>query len=136
MGIAANAIVILSVAAAVSVVVYSLWVGITPLPSTRLARRKLLEAIPDGRGTIYELGSGWGGLALAIADRFPERPVIGFELSPLPWSISRVRLALRPRPNLSLRRADFRAVSLGGAEVVVCYLFPAGMRYLIHPPVG
>lgn len=46
-----------------SVVIGSLWNGISPMPTSSKAKYCLFEALPlqiDGK--IYELGSGWGRL--------------------------------------------------------------------------
>jgi predicted O-methyltransferase YrrM len=111
--------------------VYTLRTGISPVPTTpRVARVMLamLPALPPGR--VYELGSGWGGLAIALARRLPERAVVAVELSPLPWLLTRVRLALAPCPNLILLRGDFHALSLADAALVACYLYPGAMARL------
>lgn len=84
----------------------------------------------DGSGPIYELGSGWGSLAVAFAKRFPGRQVIAFELSPVPWLASRLWLMLFPRRNLTIRRADFYTQPLADAALVVCYLYPGAMAKL------
>ena len=94
-------------------------------------RRQLLSLLPaDLEGTILELGSGWGTLAFALADRCPRAQVVAFELSPLPYAFSRLRQRLAPRPNLRLVRQDFFTASFAGASAVVCYLFPSGMGRL------
>ena len=54
----------------------------------------------------------------------------GYELSPLPWVVSRmIQLTLR-RPNLMLRREDFMDAPLKDAALVLCYLYPGGMARL------
>lgn len=123
-------IVSIAVFAAVSVIAFSLWIGITPLPSTRRAREKILDLLPPGQGPIYELGFGWSGLALALAERCPERRVIGYELSPMPFMISKLRQRMRGIKNLELHWQDFAQANLSDAEVVVCYLYPSGMQRL------
>ena len=98
--------------------------GAPPVPSERreigevitLLRRAGLPASPK----IYELGSGWGALALALAGAFPEARVVGIELSPLPWLIARWRA--RGVTNLEIRWADFHRVDLEDADAVAAYL--------------
>ena len=110
---------------------YSVRTGISPVPTTPRVAEALLALVPEiPPGTVYELGSGWGNLALALARRFPDRPVVAYELSPLPWLASRLWLRLFPRPNLTLRRADFFEAPLGQAALVVCYLYPGAMGRL------
>ena len=113
------------------IVVYSLRTGISPMPSTARARARVLQAIPHATaGSIYELGSGWGTLAFALADHFPRCQVIGCELSPLPYLVSRLRQRWSPRTNLVLRREDLLKLSLTPAAAVVCYLCPPVMQEL------
>lgn len=121
----------LVLAALALLLVYTVRTGISPVPTTpRVAAAMFALIPPDTRGVIYELGSGWGNLALALAKRFPDCPVVAYELSPLPWLVSVLWRRLAPRPNLTLRRADFLAAPLGDAAVVCCYLYPGAMRKL------
>ena len=125
------ALLVVVALAATSIVVSTLRLGISPLPSSRRATRALLALLPaDVRGTIVELGSGWGGLAIALARARPAARVIGYERSPVPWLVSRVRRALGRVRNLELRRRDFRREDLRGAATVVAYLFPRAMTAL------
>ena len=127
------AIVILAAVLSVIAVLlfYTVVTGISPVPTTPRVRTALLSLLPptvDGR--IYELGAGWGGLAVALARRFSTNQVVAIELSPLPWLFLVVRTALFPVPNLEIRRANFHRVPIEDAGLVACYLFPRGMRAL------
>lgn len=113
-----------------SLIYFSLRTGISPVPSNRLQRDAVLAAAGETPGPIYELGAGWGTLAFALADRFPAAQVIAFELSWVPFAVMRLRHAIRPRRNLSLRRADFLRAPLGEAQLLVSYLFRGGMQAL------
>ena len=105
--------------------------GISPVPTTRAVRGDMLAQVPDDvQGKVLELGSGWGALAFALARRLPRCEIVGFELSPIPWAYSRVRLALFPQPNLRIVRGNFHRASYQDVGLVVCYLFPGGMRAL------
>jgi hypothetical protein len=115
-----------------SIVFFTLWTGISPMPTSGTVRRELLALVPEGlEGTVLELGSGWGTLAFALADACPRAQVVGFEVSPLPYALSRLRQWLAPRPNLRLVRQDFFGTSFAEASLVVCYLFPGAMRRLV-----
>ena len=46
-------------------------------------------------GCVYELGSGWGQLAIHLAATYPSAQVIAIELSPLPYLFSKTLAALR-----------------------------------------
>lgn len=98
---------------------YQSRLGVPCMPTMPRARRRMLSLIPPGEGPIVELGSGWGGMAVAAARAHPGRQVTGLELSLFPYLFSR----LRPRPkNLSIRRADFFKYPLHDADAVLCYL--------------
>lgn len=113
------------------ILAYTVRTGVPPMPTGPGARAVMLRLMPKAvDGTVYDLGSGWGGLALALADRYPGNPVVGIELSPIPYLFSRARLLLRPRPNLQFRRADLLRRPLGDAGALTCYLMPPVMRRL------
>ncbi len=115
-----------------SIVVYSLLLGISPMPSSRKAQAAMLHLLPqplDG-GVIYELGSGWGGLALLLAKRFPQAKIVAIELSPIPFLFSQMRKVISRQTNLTFLRKNFYDHSLGDAGAIVCYLFGGGMRKL------
>ena len=110
--------------------VYAVIAGVPPTPPGRRLRQVVFSLLPEGdavAGVVYDLGSGWGGLALGLARRHPGHAVRGVELSPLPWLASRVRAAVARAPGLSFQRGDFFKMPLGNAGLVVCYLFPAKM---------
>jgi len=69
-------------------------------------------------------------MAYSLARRFPDQPVIGMELSILPWLYSRLRLTVQPQPNLHFHRMDFMQADLSHAALVVCYLLPEPMEAL------
>jgi len=114
-----------------SIVFHTLRTGISPMPTAPKVRRQLLSLIPpELEGTVLELGSGWGTLAFALADRCPRAQVVAFELSHVPYAVSRLRQWLSPRPNLRFVRQDFFQASFAEASLVVCYLFPGAMTRL------
>lgn len=101
--------------------------GSPPTPSSPRVRRTVLGCLParlpgPPGGAVYELGAGWGGLGRALASRYPDNPVTGYEISPLPWLASRLAGLILRRPNLRLAYGDFRGAALSDAALVVCYL--------------
>ena len=110
--------------------------GASPMPTSSVVRETMLAALPaEIDGPIYELGAGWGGLAVALAGRYPASPVRGFEVSILPWAYSRARLWVprllgRGRPNLSFQLKNFHRADLSQAALVVCFLTPPIMEKL------
>lgn len=118
-------------AAAASIVFHALRTGVAPMPSSARARARVLSAVPcETAGAILEIGSGWGTLAFPLADLYPDSPVIGYEISPLPWFVATLRQWLFPRANLTLRREDALEASFPDASVVVCYLGPESVQQL------
>lgn len=100
--------------------------GISPMPTSPKVQRALLNAMPDQiEGTIVELGSGWGTLAFALARRYPNAQVIGYETSHIPYLFS----LLFRRKNLTFVRKDFFKESLQ-VTVAICYLYPTAMQRL------
>ena len=132
MGLFPSLVAVLAlVVALVLVVVYTLRTGVSPMPTGAAAMTALLDVLPpDPGGTVFELGAGWGGLASALARRYPTRPVIGYELSPVPWLVAKARRRLTGPTNLTLKRADFLRADLSPAGLMVCYLCPTGMARL------
>ena len=127
-----DAIVVgLAVAALISIVVTSLRVGISPMPSSRKAQKAIISAIPPNtHGLIFDLGSGWGNVVFPLARSFPLATIRGVELSLVPWAVSRIGASLFGSSNLDIQRGNFQDISLDGAEVVVCFLCPGGMTSL------
>ena len=122
----------LTVYAAGSIIIYSLYNGITPMPTSTRVRRKLLEIIIERRitGTVLELGSGWGTLAIPLARMLPHCRIIAYENSPVPYLFSRFAQVLHKQKNLEIIRENFFRASLAEADLVVCYLYPKAMERL------
>lgn len=138
-----------------SILYFSLRLGIGPTSSGRSARQRLIQLCVDeviragGRSPrsslrIYELGSGWGGLTLALSSALSEltsqRPlppheVIGFELSPAPYLFSKLWLWLRALLFLNQRCPQFiredgiKALAQArSGDIILCYLCPQQMQ--------
>jgi len=116
---------------ALSVVVWTVKNGISPMPTTPKVARALQSMLPTlDTGPIVELGSGWGHLALRLARHYPELEVIGYETSPVPYYYSCLLGFITGQKNLRFIRKDFFNVPLDKARLVVCYLYPAAMEKL------
>ncbi len=124
------AVGLLASASVFSIVIGALRTGISPMPSSRGATKRPLSLVPPGEGSIVELGAGWGGLCIALARAHPQRQVVGYELSSIPWLCALLRARLARLENLSVHKADFLVADLSAAQVVVCYLYPQGMSRL------
>jgi hypothetical protein len=112
-----------------SIVLFQLATGVPPLSSNALECADVV-ALLKRRGlaegaVVYELGSGWGSLVLALARAFPTAQVRGVEISPLPYWISRIRT--RKMPNVLLQRSNVFDCDLSDAQAVTCYLMGNSM---------
>lgn len=116
---------------AAGVIVDSLRLGAPPMPSSRLAQNALLTLLPEGGERVaFELGAGFGGLALALARARPTWRVVAYEAAWLPALVCRLRASLHRPGNLEVRRADLFAAPLAEADLLTCYLMPEGMARL------
>jgi precorrin-6B methylase 2 len=122
-------VLLTAITAALTIVIYSLRVGITPMPSSRKARNAILRLLRQDTvpATVYELGAGWGTLAVAIAKSLPGARVVAIELSPIPFLFAKVYAALRDCRNVTLVRKDFLRTDISDADAVVCYLYRGAM---------
>ena len=117
------------------VFIYTLISGSPPTPTSGRVRGVMLRLLPrrlplSEPKLIYELGSGWSGLAPHLSYCYPNHQVIGIERSPLPWLISRSLAIFRRTENLSLYWGDFMQRDLSDATLVVCYLAGRQMEKL------
>jgi hypothetical protein len=114
----------------ISIVGFSLYYGISPMPSSKKARKGMLSLIPAGCKTIFELGSGWGHLAFTLSRDLPDVSIHAFEASPIPWLISILAQKMLRRTNLTIKRKNFYNISFKEADCIVCYLYPGAMGKL------
>lgn len=113
----------------VSIVVYSLRYGITPTPTSLTVQQSIkciLPHLPEN-SIILDLGSGWGNLVLFLHRCYPECQIYGYEISPLPYLVSKLWVG---HPKIKLFRKDFFETEIRSADLVVCYLYPAAMERL------
>ena len=78
---------------------------------------------------LVDIGSGLGGLVLALASRRPGDAFLGVELAPLPWAISALR-ATATGSVARFTRSDYEQLDLRHFDVVFAYLSPAAMPAL------
>jgi len=101
------------------------------MPSSKKARQAMLQMICDTTtetGTILELGSGWGNLLIPLAKKYPQRKIIGYELSIMPWLTTVILKNLLDLKNIQVYRKNFLHSDLTSASVILCYLHPKGMQ--------
>jgi hypothetical protein len=73
-------------------------------------------------------------LAVLINRRFASASVTGFEISPCPLLVSRLRALFRPR--LDIRKDDFMDQDWSQYDVLVCYLSPQHMERIEQKIAG
>lgn len=118
-------------AAVLLIVLWAAKNGIGPSPTTAKQRRAIFAALPpEVNGDVYELGSGWGGLAIALARRYPSCRIIGVENSPIPFAMSWLRSKTIRLSNLEFRCNNVQSEPLQSAALIVCYLHTGAMRRL------
>lgn len=107
--------------------------GTPPVPTSNAARLVMLSLCPtsleEGR-KIYELGSGWGGVAFELARRYPRHQVIGYEISFLPWLVSVLRNRIGRCSNVTFKLRNIHNAGFENAGLLVCYLMPNAMERL------
>lgn len=131
-GVASLLLVVAAVATAGSILYYYFKTKVPPVA----ARRREIEGVVEllrGAGlppqpVIYELGAGWGGLALALGRAFPDAAVRAIEISPLPWLVARLRA--RSCRNVIVERGDYCARSLADADAAAAFLMIGPMPRL------
>ena len=129
------ALLALTVFTLISIVWSTLVSGISPMPSSQKARRAMLQLVSEtdieaGTGPIFELGSGWGNLLIPLAKKYPQRKVIGYELSIVPWFTTLLLKNLLGLKNLEVYRKNFLHADLSSTSIILCYLYPKGMQDL------
>jgi hypothetical protein len=118
-------LVLIMAIVALSIAIDTIRLGISPMPSSKKARKAFL-ALVENR-TVYELGCGWGTLAVALSRN---NSVRAFEKAFIPWLVSWIQQSVRGAKKLSVERKDFFSENLSNADVVICYLYPAAMQRL------
>lgn len=78
--------------------------------------------------TIYDLGSGYGNVIVTIAKNFQPQQIIGFEVSPLPFIVSKLRTF--GRKNIQVNYQNILKVDLTRADIIFCYLWPTLLEKL------
>ncbi|MGZ9722893.1 class I SAM-dependent methyltransferase [Rhizobium miluonense] len=98
--------------------------GVPPVPSSAAEIADVIELLRKAnlpkRAIIYELGSGWGSLAIALARAFPDAEIRGIEISPVPYLFSKLRMWRFE--NVTIRWGNFFNRDISDADAVTCYL--------------
>ncbi len=105
--------------------------GTIPAPTWAKTRNRMIDLFPESPdGDILELGCGWGSTVLALSKRFPNHHVIGYEITTLPFWMSKLRIALSRRKNITILQKNFMADSFENAGAIFTYLTFRHMKNL------
>ncbi|MBI1216825.1 MAG: SAM-dependent methyltransferase [Alphaproteobacteria bacterium] len=99
--------------------------GVSPMPTVPAVRAAMISLVPEDSKdcVMMELGSGWGGIVIDLARRYPSCRIVGVEGSIFPYLFSRLRLMLPGAPkNARVMHRNFFTVPLNDARVILCYL--------------
>lgn len=91
--------------------------------------------LPHRSLRCVDIGSGLGGLVLALAQRRPDCAFSGVEIAPIPWLISATR-ARWSKGTASFTRGDYRALDFADYDVIFAYLSPVAMPALWQQAVA
>jgi hypothetical protein len=115
---------LITLAGCLSILIFQGITGVPPLSSNAVEAADVVALLKQAglaeQAVVYELGSGWGSLLIALARAFPKAQIRGIEMSPVPYWVSRIRT--RKMPNVLLRRGNFYSCDLTDAQAVTCYL--------------
>ncbi len=93
--------------------------------------RAVEHLLPKGENIrMADLGSGLGGTLWHVAQARPDARFDGYETAPLVYAISRLRLLVQPRGNLTLHFKSLWRADLSGVDMVYCFLSPVPMERL------
>jgi len=99
---------------------------VPPLPSSYREIIDICNLLSDvdseKNAVIYDLGSGWGDVLIALAKIYPEAEIRGIEISPVPYLFSIVRTFFMK--NISISYGNFFLKNISDANIVICYLMP------------
>jgi hypothetical protein len=124
-----------AIAAALLCEIYARKAHIPPVPSMPWMRRIMVESLKkhlnaSGKLKIAELGSGWSGLLFDLGKIYGDSEIYGFEMAPLPFYFTRLRLLSSGHKNIQIHKTDFFLQDLSRFDAVLAYLSPWHMDQL------
>ena len=116
---------------------YTKFVGAEYSPTIKQRAKKMLQfANITKKDVVYDLGSGFGGLAI-MASRNAKK-VTGIEFDPLRYFISVISAFIKNSHNIKFIRANFFSRNINDANVVLLFFeknFSINIRFsLLIPP--
>jgi hypothetical protein len=124
-------ILLLSLLATFSILTTTMRNRISPTPTTYKVKKYLLKLLKEeSPKKVVDLGAGWGTIVFPIAKQHPNAKVIAYENSLIPFLFMKLRQLISPTPNLYIERRNFYREDLSSYDLIICYLFPLGMKKL------
>lgn len=112
-----------------STVIFCIINGIAPMPSSAKVLPMFEQHLPEKiNGDIIEAGAGWGGIALWLAQRYPENTIFAWENAWLPFCILWIRAKCSHQQNLRVKYGDFSHHPLDSAGLIYTFLCRKGMK--------
>jgi cyclopropane fatty-acyl-phospholipid synthase-like methyltransferase len=100
-----------------------------PLSNKEIRRMLSLAGVKPGE-KVYDLGSGDGRILIIAAREFGAETV-GYEISILPYIISKIRIAFaRLQDKIKINFSSFYKTDLSEADVITVFLLPEAMKKL------
>ena len=94
-------------------------------PSKQSLYPLLHNLLPKDRPIrMIDIGSGLGGVSLALAKRNPASHFEGIEIAPIPWLLS-IMLAKIKRSNVQFKLGNYYDLDFAHYDVIFAYLSPA-----------
>ena len=126
-------LVVIIIVAMVFAGAISVYLDVPFVPTPARYRRVIdaaLQIAPED--VVYELGSGTGGLLIALAKKYPESVFVGIELNVVLYTYAKIlkRLLGNP-PNLDFRRENFFDTDLSKPNKIYGYLLNTIMEKLL-----
>jgi len=88
--------------------------------------------LPTNATTFVDLGSGLGGMVIYLGRQRPEMACVGIESAPVPYLISKIRVALSGLHNVEIRFGDIWSENLEVYDGVYAFLSPEPMERLFQ----
>ncbi len=131
-------IVAILLLAMISIVYVSWRNGISPMPASAQARHVVANEVDriSSTGTLVDAGSGFGTLAVHLAQHCPGWKIIGIENSLIPLWLSRFYWRLMAAMkgaslnSITFCNENLYTYSYAEADIIVCYLYPGAMDQL------
>jgi len=98
----------------------------------RDVHRMLQIAKVNSNDIVYDLGSGDGRMLVCAAKKFKAKKCVGFEISLLPYVISKIKIAcLGLKERVDVIPKNLYNQDISQATVITCFLMPKSLKKLV-----